>query len=195
MLQITPLGVDSPGAPRAQRGGAHGSKCNKLGTFVASGIPLDVRGDLALWGSWALTFAASTQRWARRPVLPPLVPLHRVPQGRPTRFRPAFRQPRKPFRHTDHLQYFVARLHSEVFRENIHTSEGSTEAKFIRRSLLAQGAYQVDSASGRIRMRQDRSRANKKRIGRPPALPLEQVEQCRRSVKKALPAMPDGEPA
>ena len=89
----------------------------------------------------------------------------------------------------------MARLHSEVFRENIHTSEGSTEAKFIRRSLLAQGAYQVDSASGRIRMRQDRSRANKKRIGRPPALPLEQVEQCRRSVKKALPAMPDGEPA
>ena len=32
-------------------------------------------------------------------------------------------------------------------RENIDTREGSAAAKFFRRSMLAQGAYQVDSAS------------------------------------------------
>ena len=36
-------------------------------------------------------------------------------------------------------------------RENIDTSEGSAAAKFFRRSMLAQGGYQVDSASERIK--------------------------------------------
>ena len=39
-----------------------------------------------------------------------------------------------------------------AIRENIDTREGSAAAKFFRRSMLAQGAYQVDSASERIRM-------------------------------------------
>ena len=34
-------------------------------------------------------------------------------------------------------------------RENINTSDGSAAAKFFRRSMLAQGAYQVGSASER----------------------------------------------
>ena len=37
-----------------------------------------------------------------------------------------------------------------AIRENIDTREGSAAAKFFRRSMLAQGAYQVDSASERI---------------------------------------------
>ena len=38
-----------------------------------------------------------------------------------------------------------------ALRENIATSDGSAAAKFFRRSMLAQGAYQVDSASERIK--------------------------------------------
>ena len=64
--------------------------------------------------------------------------------------------------------------------ENIDTREGSGTAKFFRRSMLAQGAYRVDSASERIRLGLDRARASGKRVGRPPALTHEQVDQCRR---------------
>ena len=65
-------------------------------------------------------------------------------------------------------------------RGGIDTSDGSAAAKFFRRSMLAQGAYQVDSASERIKMGLDRARGNGKKVGRPPALTPEQVEQCRR---------------
>ena len=44
--------------------------------------------------------------------------------------------------------------------------------------MLAQGTYQVDSASERIRL--DRVRASGKRMGRAPELTNEQEEQCRR---------------
>ena len=67
-----------------------------------------------------------------------------------------------------------------AIRENIDTREGSAAAKFFCRSMLAQGAYQVDSASERIRLGLDRARAKGKRVGRPPALSHEQAEQCRR---------------
>ena len=45
-----------------------------------------------------------------------------------------------------------------AIRENIDTREGSAAAKFFRRSMLAPGAYQVDSASERIRLGLDRAR-------------------------------------
>ena len=67
-----------------------------------------------------------------------------------------------------------------ALRENIDTREGSAAARFFRRSMLAQGAYQVDSASERIKLGLDRARAEGKRVGRPPALSPDQVEQCRR---------------
>ena len=67
-----------------------------------------------------------------------------------------------------------------AIRENIDTREGSAAAKFFRWSMLAQGAYQVDSGSERIRIGLDRARASGKRVGRPPALSHEQGEQCRR---------------
>ena len=69
-------------------------------------------------------------------------------------------------------------------RESIDTSDGSAAAKFFRRSMLAQGAYQVDSASERIKLGLDRARAGGKRVGRPPALTLEQVDQCRRMAEE-----------
>ena len=47
-------------------------------------------------------------------------------------------------------------------REQIDTREGSVSAKFFRRSMLAQGAYQVDSASERIKLGLDRARAGGK---------------------------------
>ena len=65
-----------------------------------------------------------------------------------------------------------------AIRENIDTREGSAAAKFFRRSLLTQGAYQVDSASDRIKL--GLARAEGRRVGRPPALSGEQLEQCRR---------------
>ena len=52
-------------------------------------------------------------------------------------------------------------------RENIDTSDGSAAAKFFRRSMLAQGAYQVDSASERIKLGLDRARAGGKQVWTP----------------------------
>ena len=46
--------------------------------------------------------------------------------------------------------------------------------------MLAQAAYQAESASERICMGLERARAGGKRIGRPPALMPEQVDQRRR---------------
>ena len=46
--------------------------------------------------------------------------------------------------------------------------------------MLAQGAYQVDSASERIRLGLDRAGASGKRVGRSLALSHEQAKLCRR---------------
>ena len=54
-----------------------------------------------------------------------------------------------------------------AIRENIDTREGSAAAKFFRRSMLAQEACQVDSASERIRLVLDRARDSGKRVGAP----------------------------
>ena len=69
-------------------------------------------------------------------------------------------------------------------QENIDTPEGSAAARFFRRSMLAQGAYQVDSASERIKLGLERARTSGKRVGRPPALTVEKVEQCRRMAEE-----------
>ena len=50
-------------------------------------------------------------------------------------------------------------------KENIDTRDGSAGAKFFRRMLLAQGAYQADSTSERIRAGIDRARADGKSSG------------------------------
>ena len=71
-----------------------------------------------------------------------------------------------------------------ILQENIDTSDGSAAAKFFRRSMLAQGAYQVDSASERIKLGLERARAGGKQVGRPPALSVDQKEQCRRMAEE-----------
>ena len=65
-------------------------------------------------------------------------------------------------------------------RESIDTTAGSAAAKFFRRSMLAHGAYQVDSTRERTKLGLDRARAGGKQVGHPPALTQDQVEQCRR---------------
>ena len=69
-------------------------------------------------------------------------------------------------------------------RENIDTTDESPAGKFFRRSMLAQGAYQVDSASERIKLGLARARGNGKKVGRPPALTSDQIEQCRRMAEE-----------
>ena len=46
------------------------------------------------------------------------------------------------------------------------------------------GEPRVDSASERIKLGQDRVRAEGKRVGRPPALSPDQMEQCRRMAEE-----------
>ena len=67
-----------------------------------------------------------------------------------------------------------------AIRENIDTRDSTAAGKYFRRAMLALGAYQVDATSERIRDGQARARGEGRRIGRPPALTPEQVEQCRR---------------
>ena len=67
-----------------------------------------------------------------------------------------------------------------AIRENIDTRDSSAAGKYFRRAMLALGAYQVDVTSERIRDGQARARSEGRRIGRPPALSPEQMEQCRR---------------
>ena len=67
-----------------------------------------------------------------------------------------------------------------AIRENIDTRDSTAAGRYFRRAMLALGAYQVDATSERIRDGQARARGAGRRIGRPPALGPEQVEQCRR---------------
>ena len=65
-------------------------------------------------------------------------------------------------------------------REDINTADNSAAAKLFRRMMLAQGAYQVDATSERVKAGLDRAKADGKRLGRPHALTPEQVQECRR---------------
>ncbi len=69
-----------------------------------------------------------------------------------------------------------------AIRENIDTRDDTTGGE--RRAMLALGAYQVDATSERIKDGQARARGEGRRIGRPPALSPEQVEQCRRMAEE-----------
>ena len=66
-----------------------------------------------------------------------------------------------------------------AIRENIDSREGSAAVKFFRRSMLVQGAYQVDSASELSGWGSIGPAPSGKRVGRPPALSHEQAEQFR----------------
>ena len=55
---------------------------------------------------------------------------------------------------------------------------GERGGEVLGRSMLAQGSHQVDSASEGIKLGLERARAEGKRVGRPPVLTGEQLEQC-----------------
>ena len=55
-------------------------------------------------------------------------------------------------------------------RENIDTRDDSAGAKYFRRVMLAQGAYQAESTGERARVGLNRAKAEGKKLGRPPAL-------------------------
>ena len=67
-----------------------------------------------------------------------------------------------------------------AIRENINTADDSAAAKLFRRMMLAQGAYQVESTSERIKAGLERAKAEGRKTGRPPALTPDQVQECRR---------------
>ena len=67
-----------------------------------------------------------------------------------------------------------------AIREGTNTADDSAAAKLFRRMILAQGAYQVESTSERIKAGLDWAKAKGRRHGHPPALTPEQVEECRR---------------
>ena len=71
-----------------------------------------------------------------------------------------------------------------AIREAIDTRDSTAAGKYFRRAMLALGAYQVDATSERIRDGQARARGEGRRIGRPPALIPEQVEQCQRMAQE-----------
>ena len=65
-------------------------------------------------------------------------------------------------------------------KENIDTRDGSASAKFFRRMMLSQGAYQADSTSERIRAGLDQAKAEGKKLGRPLALNQERILEVQR---------------
>ena len=71
-----------------------------------------------------------------------------------------------------------------ALRENIDSRDSSAAGKYFRRAMLALGAYQVDATSERIKLGLERARAEGKRVGRPPALSPDQMEQCRRMAEE-----------
>ena len=63
--------------------------------------------------------------------------------------------------------------------ENINTLDDSAPARIYRHTLLGQGDYLARSTGERIRVGQDRARAQGKHIGRQPAMTTEQVHEAR----------------
>ena len=66
--------------------------------------------------------------------------------------------------------------------ENINTADNSAAAKYFRRMMMANGAYQVESASERIRAGLDRARREGRMPGRRRLLTDEQVAEARRRI-------------
>ena len=67
-----------------------------------------------------------------------------------------------------------------AIRERIDTTDDSAAAKYFRRMMIANGAYQADSTSERIKVGQERAKAEWRTPGRPPALSPDQVNECGR---------------
>ena len=68
-----------------------------------------------------------------------------------------------------------------AIREGIDTTDDSAAAKYFRRMMMANGAYQADSTSERIKADQGRAKAEGRPPGRHPALTPDQVSMAARS--------------
>ncbi len=66
-----------------------------------------------------------------------------------------------------------------AIKEGIDTTDDSAAAKYFRRMMMANGAYQADSTSERIKVGQERAKAEGRQPGRPPALSPDQVNECK----------------
>ena len=60
----------------------------------------------------------------------------------------------------------------------VRKTDDSAVAKYFRRMMMANGAYPVDATSERVKAGLDRAMSEGKRLGRPPALTPEQVQEC-----------------
>ena len=69
-------------------------------------------------------------------------------------------------------------------KEDINTGDDSAAAKFYRRIMMANGAYQVESTSERIKAGLERAKAEGRKPGRPSALTPKRVQECRRMYAK-----------
>ncbi len=69
-----------------------------------------------------------------------------------------------------------------AIREEIDTTDDSAAAKYFRRMMMANGACLADSTSKRIKVGQERAKAEGRPPGRPPALSPDQVNECERMV-------------
>ena len=67
-----------------------------------------------------------------------------------------------------------------AIREGIDTTDDSAAAKYFRRMMMANDAYWANSTSERIKVGQERAKAEGRPPGRPPALTPDQVNECRR---------------
>ena len=67
-----------------------------------------------------------------------------------------------------------------AIREGIDTTDDSAAAKYFRRTMMANGAYQADSTSERIKVGQERAKAEGRLPGRPPVLSPDQMNECKR---------------
>ena len=67
-----------------------------------------------------------------------------------------------------------------AIKEGIDTTDDGAAAKYFRRMMMANGAYQADSTSERIKVGQERAKAEGRPPGRPPALSPDQVNECKR---------------
>ena len=68
-----------------------------------------------------------------------------------------------------------------AIKEGIETTDDSAAAKYFRRMMMANGAYQADSTSERIKAGQDCAKAEGRPPGRSPALTPDQVNECGRT--------------
>ena len=63
-----------------------------------------------------------------------------------------------------------------AIKEGVDTTDDNAAARYFRRMMLANRAHQADSTCERMKVDQERARAE----GRPPALTPQQVDECRR---------------